>query len=278
MAMNYNAKKKADLESLLKERGLAHTGNKPDLVARLQEDDAKQGGTDAGAEAAAAAPSRDEDKIDWGEDDVSPASSNLEAVEAAQTPASKAALGAGGVGRVENPVNVPNQLIDEANEPGKTTNTIVSPPAPADTIGLSEAREESAEDAEAKKKAYEEKFKADLAASEADKEADKRKKRAERFGQQVGDEEAQKQEERAKRFGTSVEDNDRLIKMLDGALPERKERKRGRDRTDIGRGGINKRIDSRKRDNRPRGPRQGKSSIEDADRVAREGRAARFAR
>src|SRR5262249_41752067 len=55
MMSDYSKMKNADLEALLKERGLPHSGKKADLVARLQEDDKKK--------ASAAVP--EEDEIDW---------------------------------------------------------------------------------------------------------------------------------------------------------------------------------------------------------------------
>ncbi|GAM86120.1 hypothetical protein ANO11243_041310 [Dothideomycetidae sp. 11243] len=53
---DYAKMKNAELEALLKERNLPHTGKKAELVKRLQ---------DADAEGAAAAPKKDEDEIDW---------------------------------------------------------------------------------------------------------------------------------------------------------------------------------------------------------------------
>jgi SAP domain-containing ribonucleoprotein len=41
---DYNALKVPDLKKLLSERGLVVSGNKADLIARLQEDDGKKGG------------------------------------------------------------------------------------------------------------------------------------------------------------------------------------------------------------------------------------------
>lgn len=41
MSQDYAALKVPDLKKLLNERGLIQTGNKADLVARLQENDAK---------------------------------------------------------------------------------------------------------------------------------------------------------------------------------------------------------------------------------------------
>jgi SAP domain-containing ribonucleoprotein len=45
---DYAAQKVPDLKKLLQDRGLAVSGNKADLVARLQEDDDKKSGGNAG--------------------------------------------------------------------------------------------------------------------------------------------------------------------------------------------------------------------------------------
>jgi hypothetical protein len=45
---DYSTHKVPDLKKLLSERGLAISGNKADLIARLQEDDSKKAGTGGG--------------------------------------------------------------------------------------------------------------------------------------------------------------------------------------------------------------------------------------
>lgn len=55
---DYSQLKVPDLRKVLQERGLTLSGNKADLIARLQEDDKKAGAATAG-----------EDEIDWDEDD-----------------------------------------------------------------------------------------------------------------------------------------------------------------------------------------------------------------
>lgn len=42
--VDYSSQKVPDLKKLLSERGLVISGNKADLIARLQEDDAKKNG------------------------------------------------------------------------------------------------------------------------------------------------------------------------------------------------------------------------------------------
>src|ERR1700761_3930036 len=57
---DYSKMKNADLEALLKERGLPHTGKKADMVSRLQEDDKSKVAAPVGA--------TNEDEIDWDDD------------------------------------------------------------------------------------------------------------------------------------------------------------------------------------------------------------------
>jgi SAP domain-containing ribonucleoprotein len=45
---DYSQLKVPDLKKLLQERGLVISGNKADLIARLQEDDSKKAGSGAG--------------------------------------------------------------------------------------------------------------------------------------------------------------------------------------------------------------------------------------
>jgi SAP domain-containing ribonucleoprotein len=45
---DYSKEKVPDLKKLLQERGLVISGNKADLIARLQEDDSKKSGGGAG--------------------------------------------------------------------------------------------------------------------------------------------------------------------------------------------------------------------------------------
>lgn len=293
MSVNYNSKKKPELEALLKERGLAHSGNKPDLVQRLQEDDAKKEAAPQGD----AAPAPQADDIDWDEGDAPATKPAPVAAEPTKESAPPAA--------VAETADVP-PVVDEAKV---ADNTEEPKPEPTEA-GASEAKpsaKESAEAAEAKKKAWDEKVGGKVAVTSAEEEAAKRKARLAKFGavtaepeptpvaeETLTDEqkaEKEKKEARAKKFGTapvaapetSIDANERIAKALDRALPERperSERKRGRDRGDIGRGGVNKRVDSRRRDNRekPRGPRNGpqRSGMSEADRKAKEARAKRF--
>ena len=73
MAQDYGKLKNAELEGLLKQRGLTHTGKKADLVARLVEDDSK---------VPSAATNDAEDEIDWGDDEPAAAPAPATAAEA----------------------------------------------------------------------------------------------------------------------------------------------------------------------------------------------------
>ncbi|KAK5154078.1 hypothetical protein LTR04_006061, partial [Oleoguttula sp. CCFEE 6159] len=87
---DYTKLKNAELETLLKERSLPHTGKKADLVARLQESDSKKVSAETPTTAAASsttlAPA--EDEIDWDDDDTTKAT----------TAPAAAAVAAGGLG------------------------------------------------------------------------------------------------------------------------------------------------------------------------------------
>jgi SAP domain-containing ribonucleoprotein len=97
-------------------------------------------------------------------------------------------------------------------------------PAVAATEAVSDAADTKEEPAAPKPD-----FSANLAASTADEEARKRAERAKRFGIVVDQsEEDKKKAERAARFGEEAT-NAPSISGLDSALPERRERKRGRE-------------------------------------------------
>ncbi|RQM08113.1 hypothetical protein DH86_00000546 [Scytalidium sp. 3C] len=194
---DYSSLKVPDLKKLLQERSLPTSGNKADLIARLQENDKKP--------AEGAAPAAGEDEIDWDEDD-----------NKATTAPAAAAVAAGGQGRVDNPVAVPNQKLDE--DPAKTQDL---KPAEASASASGAAATEAPAEPEAPKQD----FSIGLGETDAEKEAKKREERAKRFGIVV-DEETKKKEERAKKFGLDA--NQTVVKGLDTALPERRP-KRGRE-------------------------------------------------
>ncbi|RFU28065.1 hypothetical protein B7463_g8271, partial [Scytalidium lignicola] len=202
---DYSQLKVPDLKKLLQERSLPTSGNKADLIARLQENDKKP------AESAGAG----EDEIDWDEEDNKPT-----------TIPAAAAVAAGGQGRVANPVAVPNQVLDEDPAKAKdlTVGKDVSTAKPAEPASAADASA-TTEAAEPAPEAPKQDFSIGLGETDAEKEAKKRAERAKRFGLVV-DDEAKKLEERAKKFG--LDSNETIVKGLDTALPERRP-KRGRE-------------------------------------------------
>ncbi|KAL2074626.1 hypothetical protein VTL71DRAFT_8404 [Oculimacula yallundae] len=225
---DYSTQKVPDLKKLLSERGLVISGNKADLIARLQEDDSKKNG-------GAAASGAGEDEIDWDEDDNKPAA------EATTAPAA-AAVAAGGVGQVPTPIAVPNQKA--AIDPSTTNDLTVKQPEATATDAAPAAGEEKVE---SKPEEPKKDFTIGLVVSEAEKEAEKRAARAKRFARPDAPaapakeltEEEKKLEERAKKFGTdkTKEQKDAekekevvqdIVKGLNSALPERRlKRERG---------------------------------------------------
>lgn len=246
---DYAKKKNDELAALCKERNLPHTGKKADLVKRLEEFDAKGG---AAAGDAPAKPAAGEDEIDWDDD-----------AKAATSKPAAAAIAAGGVGEVANPLAVPNQ--EAAIDPSKTDDLTVVAPA-EQPAAQEEAESESTMEHRS------------LAA-----EIEKRKARARKFGMPENSEEI-KALERALRFGATD-----LPGLLNKALPaksERAEKKRGRASVEP-EGGVRKASRARKGGDRPKPvngkaetakPSQGGAAwMNDKDREAAERRKAKFA-
>ncbi|TVY71526.1 Uncharacterized protein LSUE1_G009312 [Lachnellula suecica] len=200
---DYTQLKVPDLKKLLQERGLTLSGNKADLIARLQEHDNKAGGAAGG-----------EDEIDWDEEDK------------ATTAPAAAAVAAGGQGQVANPTAVPNQKVDI--DPSATTDLKVTggDAAPVAADGAIASAGATTTDAAPVPEEPKEDFSIGIQQSDADKEAEKRAKRAKRFGI-TEDDEATKLAERAKKFGLDTKES--VVEGLDSALPERKAGKRGRE-------------------------------------------------
>lgn len=274
----YTKMKNAELEALLKERNLPHTGKKADLVKRLQEHDAQT--------ADGSAP-KNEDEIDWDDEPAAAASK-------ATTDAAAVAIAAGGQGQPPNPQAVPNQQADI--DPSQTNDLTVTQPAedastaqPADTADASAPSE--AQPAEPAKPAVD--FTSGLAKTTLDQEIEKRKARAKKFGLNEDEDEALKALERAKRFG-----NTEMPGKLNEALPERRERKRGAPADGEQQGASKKRENNdSKRGGRRDGRRGGgaqtqakapapaaaapakkeKPQLSEADRAKAEARKARFA-
>lgn len=209
--VDYAKKKNDELATLCKERGLAHTGKKADLVKRLEDNDASS------ASAPATNAAGIDDEIDW---DDEPAT---ETAKAATTQPAADALAAGGVGvEIPNPQKVPNQVV--AENPAQTDDLTVAA-APADT-----AAEEVKEP--------EKDFSAGIADRTIDEEIEKRKARARKFGMPEDTDDI-KALERAKKFGTEIPGGSALG-MLNKALPTSHDRKRGRNEGEND-GGVRKR-------------------------------------
>lgn len=256
--MSQYAKLKNDeLQAMLRERGLPTTGKKADMVDRLSKDDEKK----VAETTAAPSNAHPEDEIDWEEGDDAAkqeqrAGQTTASKESAVTSQSETIAKAGGTGQPPNPQAVPNQKADI--DPSATDDLSVKPPGEGTDGGIEAKAEEPKEPAPS--------YAAGIAATDLDAEIEKRKKRAEKFGLKVEDDETLKKLERAKKFGESG-----ALKGLDEALPERKERKRGREDNEDG--GRNKRRGGG-RVGGNRNPREGRGGNRDGDRRRdnREGR------
>ncbi|KAI0403224.1 hypothetical protein F4802DRAFT_572767 [Xylaria palmicola] len=200
---DYASLKVPELKKLLQEKLLPVTGNKADLIVRLQEHDKAQEAAKPAAEPAGAPVSAEEDPIDYSDDDV-PASK--------PEPAAKPAL-------------VEEKPAEPAAAPAEPA---AEAPAPSSEDQPAEAATGDANPVESEAEAVPKTdFSAHLPASSADEEARKRAERAKRFGiTENVDEEAKKKAERAQRFGA---DQTSVPSGLDTALPEKRERKRGRE-------------------------------------------------
>ncbi|KAH9826777.1 SAP domain [Teratosphaeria destructans] len=261
---DYSKKKNDELVTLLKERGLPHTGKKADMVQRLNDHDAKQTAPPTATKA-------DDEEIDW-DDDIA---------QTATTEASKEAVAAGGVGEVKNPVDVPNQ------EPAID---------PAQDSSLTVAAEGEPETAQEDEKAPEKDFSAGITEATLDEEIEKRRARAKKFGLTEDDDQI-KMLLRAKKFG--VTEGSGALGLLNSALSQgRKGEKAGEKRSldtalseETGRrkkGKFRHGRGDRQGDGKPAGgaPKQNGAAVEkkqggawmsEADRAKAEARKARFA-
>jgi SAP domain-containing ribonucleoprotein len=262
MANDYSRKKNAELEELLKARSLPHTGKKAELVARLQEDDAKRASSTSTAgpvapalksittkKTAPAASPVTEDVIDWDDETNSALATPINTTaaskpppapttaaknkpaETAVPPAVHSPRKAAGAGAAPTPVAIPNQVA--AFDPAKTHDLTVSAPAPKTTPASPSKPKPASTPAPA---AATETFTSNLPSTDFNAELAKRAARAARFGTAntgtngpdgdgAADAERQKALERAKKFGTV--EGDSIIAALDRALPDRGT-KRGR--------------------------------------------------
>lgn len=201
--MDYAKKKNDELAALCKERGLAHTGKKADLVKRLEDHDAQGSAKPAEKKVEA------EDEIDW--DDEPATDAKTETKTETAKPAAK-------------PEAAPAAKVD----------------APTSTSDATEKQPEAnTEAAEEKKPEFQG---LGLQDASLDEEIAKRKKRAQKFGLDPSKDETLKQLERAKRFGTTdvpgllnkalPERAERNKKRGREGRDEKPDRKRSRQRTD----------------------------------------------
>ncbi|KAF2651787.1 hypothetical protein K491DRAFT_82597 [Lophiostoma macrostomum CBS 122681] len=244
----YAKMKNAELEGLLKARGLTTGGKKADMVDRLTKDDQQKQDTTRSTNAPASAPAKPaagdaEDEIDW-DDDAEPAATDgtkpAAPADPIPDPAAEAVAKAGGKGAIDNPQAVPNQVADI--DPSKTADLSVK--------CSTEEKEGAAGEAKAEeKKEPTPDYTRGLAPSNINVEIEKRKARAKKFGLNIEEDEGFKKLERAKKFGETGPP-----RGLDEALPERN-RKRGRDANDDGAGGRDKHRGGRFGGRRGRGDR-----------------------
>ncbi|KAF1815436.1 hypothetical protein P152DRAFT_464295 [Eremomyces bilateralis CBS 781.70] len=186
---DYAKLKNAELESLLKTRGLPHAGKKADMVARLQQDDAEP--------AAATKPEGDEDQIDWDDDapDTTTAAAPVETAPVGETTtieptSTNTATSANGADVTEEPKEADKLEVDF-------------------TAGLAT----TAIDVELAKRAERAKrFGIDTSTDPVAQEAIKKLERAKKFG-----------------VSTADEASGQTTSMLDSALPERKRRREAND-------------------------------------------------
>jgi len=224
----YADMKNADLQALLKTRGLPTAGKKADLVDRLTKDDEEKSAEPAAPAEKPAAATTEEDEIDW--DDEEPAATKpSESVPTASETVAKA----GGEGQASNPQAVPNQVADI--DPSTTADLSVKSPVAEGEEKSEEQVEEKTEEKVEEKKEPAKDFSVGLAASSIEDEIEKRKKRAAKFGLKFDEDENLKKLEREKKFGATGPP-----KGLDEALPDRP-LKRGRNANDQGSRGPNKR-------------------------------------
>ncbi|KAI1774221.1 hypothetical protein F4818DRAFT_76756 [Hypoxylon cercidicola] len=257
---DYASLKVPELKKLLQEKSLPVTGNKADLIARLQEHDKSK-----------APPTQAEDEIDYSDDDIPTTTKSVEPPKP-----------------IEPTEPAPPAAEEKAVESVEPVKDAAESAPPADESTEAAAPEEKTED---KVPAVD--FSANLPASNADEEARKRAERAKRFGV-VESEEDQKKNQRAERFGV---EQSTLVKGLDAALPEKRPSKRGREgaNTDGERNAKRQNAGGRQRgkgrsrnggrsggaprkDGKPGGPK-GKSSFMDdpTEKAKAEARAKRFA-
>jgi len=206
MMSDYSKMKNAELEALLKERGLPHSGKKADLVARLQEDDKKK--------ASATVP--EEDEIDWDLDDTLPGDEPKTATTTAAPPVT------------QTKKEVPKPQAAKLAKPAVTTTTTAaatSKTANGDAAASTTDKPTVPAVADDPAKDYN----AGLKETTAEDEIEKRRKRIRRFMDPNDPESVKKGEEELKKLDRAEKFKDlEATTKVDSALPERK-RKRDHD-------------------------------------------------
>lgn len=217
---DYSKLKNDELSSLLKERGLPHTGKKAEMIARLKERDAGNTPAPKSASPSAAA---SKPAASTATTAASEAKTEVPAKTASQaSTAGKAAIAAGGTAtRVSNPTAVPNQ--EPAIDPSTTSDLTASkdtstskstklpstskpePSAPTTKATISTTTTDkptkpTAPTAE-EKAAEATKYAANLPSTSITDELARRKARAEKFDIDISKDETIKALERAAKFG-----------------------------------------------------------------------------
>ncbi|RAL60730.1 hypothetical protein DID88_009836 [Monilinia fructigena] len=265
--VDYSQLKVPELKKLLQEKSLPISGNKADLIARLQESERKP--------AAEATASTGEDEIDWDEDD------EKKDEKKATAPADTAIAAAGGKEEIPNPTKVPNQ--EPAIDPAKTTDLKITggEGAPTAEDGAVAASGPTKTEVAPVPEAPKQDFSAGIEKSDAQKEAEKRAARAKRFNIPEN-EEAAKLAERAKKFGL---DNSKIVEGLDSALPEGRQKRAREDNRQGGRNAKRQTPDNRRpqpgqkntQKPGPRKPAGGRVTDDPVEKAKAEARAKRFA-
>ncbi|GAB1314857.1 SAP domain-containing protein [Madurella fahalii] len=213
---DYSSMKVPELKKLLSERGLPHTGNKADLIARLQENDKQQAASTAEPQADSKPPAA-EDEIDYDDDDFPALNKDNKDAAAGQSAAVNADKSA-------------PATTAATTEPKKADGAAAAAPTepkqePAAVEGADKTAAAAAAETESAAEPAAPLFTQNLPPTNAQTEAEKRAARAARFGISADTQSDEaKKAARAARFGVA---NDQ-VSALDSALPDRAARKRGR--------------------------------------------------
>lgn len=242
---DYSKLKVPELRDILTKRNLPTGGIKAELVARLTSADSTSDAAPSPATNNAHLPTADDYEVDWDDnDDPAPAPITTSA------PVAESALAALDSAPTTTSPEKPKKkfvsiaaLFDAPATATTTTPAVTKTPtkstkdhnsqSPSSPSTVTDDPNTSTASTSAPK-AAEPNFAAGLEASSLDVELERRKARAKRFGTEsdAPTAEATKKLEREKRFGASATGEEtvakkEVVKGLDSALPERRERKRG---------------------------------------------------